>query len=182
MAGGQPVGGVVSAGDQAASGGQDGVAVGIGAQLGRRAVGHLHVGTRVATEADGAQVQERRPPLRAHPLAQLGRHRQHRLGGGAVDAGVAQVRPVAVRALDPAGGRAHADAQPVVLADEQQRQRQALMRTVQCGVDRAGGNGVVGRGVSEGAHGERIGGPRRLDAQARCAADGEGDAHGPGQV
>ena len=70
------------------------------------------------------------------------------------------------RGRDPAGRRGHRDAQAVVLADEQQRQRQALRHAVAGGVEGAGGRGVVERGVAEAADGHRVAAARPRAARA----------------
>ena len=89
---------------------------------------------------------------------------------------------MAVRRRDPVAGCPHADAEAVVLAHEEQWQRQPLVRAVQRRVHGAGGHRVVGRRITERAHDGRVVGPRRRHAQARCSADGERDTHGPGQM
>ena len=105
------------------------VGVPVRADLLRRAVGGLDVGARVAEEAHrragGARAGA---PVLADPVDEVRGDLEHGLrvvaGGGLV----AQRGPRAQRRLDPALRRAHADPEPVVLADEEQRQRQPLVR------------------------------------------------------
>jgi len=136
--------GLSSAGNQRTRGRHDWVARSIGAQFGGSAVRRLDIGSCVSAEADGTQMQEGRLSPRSHPIGELGRQCEHRLRVAAVDSFVAEMCSLRVRRRDPVGRRAHADSKPVVLADKQQRQRQALMRAMHGGVDRSGGDRVVG--------------------------------------
>jgi hypothetical protein len=152
---------------------------GVGGQVGGDVVAvtvaDLGVRSRVPAEADHRQVQE-------HGGAVVPGQR----GGGqrgVVDVG--EVGPVGVEVgdagpardggLDPAGRRAHADAQAVVLAHDQQRERQALVRAVPGGVERAHRGGVVDRGIAQAGHHDRVGGPAAGGAQPGGAALREGE-------
>ena len=63
----------------------------------------------------------------------------------------------------------------VVLADDQQRERQALVGAVPGGVERAHRGGVVHRGVTQAGHHDRVGGPAAGGAQPGGAAQREGE-------
>ena len=80
-----------------------------------------------------------------------------------------------VAASTQPGARAHADAEAVVLADDQQRERQALVGAVPGGVERAHRGGVVDRGVAQAGHHDRVGGPAAGGAQPGGAAQREGE-------
>ena len=142
--------------DQQPRGAEQRVARLRGGDVGRAAVGGLGVRAGVPAQPGHRQVQERRRP--ALPDMRRGGRR------GVVDVG--QIRAVRVEVRDagpsrqggphPAGRRPHADAEPVVLAYQQQRQRQALVGAVGGGVERASRGGMVHRGVTERAHHDRV--------------------------
>ena len=118
----------------------------------------------------------------AHPL---GRGQRGLVGGrgiGAVGLEPAQVGAFGVGGPDPAWRGAHADPEAVVLADEQERERQVLVGDAGGGVDGPGRRRVVGRRVAEAADGQRVGRPRGGHAEAVGAVDAEGDAEGARQV
>ncbi len=157
------VGGRYAAGHQLPSRGQQGIAGEIGLDRRRRPVADLGVRAGVPAVPDRPQMQEDRLPVGPHVGDRV---RDRRPRGGwfqPVSRVVAQTRTVAVRPLDPAGRRRHRDAQPVVLADEQDRDRQAAERGVQGGVDRADRGRVVRGGVAERAHHHGVGGIARID-------------------
>ena len=147
-----------------------------------RPVPGLRVGPGVAEEANSAQVEERGTAVGPDPLHDLAHGGDERRRIVALDPLVAQPGAMAVRRLDPTRRRPHADADPVVLADEQQRHRQLPVRGVRGGVDRSGRGGVVGRGVAEAAHDDRAGRPCELDAQLGSPAERERDPERPRQV
>ena len=122
----------LAADDEPARGAEDRVALVVGANGLRRAVGHLHVGARVAQVAHRAQVENRRPPMLADPPGKLARHPEHLCGVVPVRDLVADLLARGERRFDPARRRRDADPEPVVLAHEEQRQREALdTRSVQ---------------------------------------------------
>ena len=127
-------------------------------------------------------MQERGPPTGAHPVGGGGRGIERRGQIASVGAEIRQAFAVSVTLLDPAAGRLDADADPVVLADEQQRHRHALIRRVQRGVDRADRGGVVRRRVAEAAHRDRIVGPCAGHPELLGAGDGERDTEGARQM
>ena len=161
-----------SAGAEVAGVGEQRIAVAVGGQCGGRPVAGLHVGAGVAEIADRAQVQQRRPPVATHRLGQLARRRAGRTGLVAVGAEVADSGTLR-RARHPALRGRYRDADAVVLAHEQQRQRQALGGAVARGVQRSDCGGVVQRGVAERADGDRVVGPPGRDVQPLGARDRE---------
>ena len=84
--------------DEPPSGCEQRIALEVGAHGGRRAVGGLDVGARVAEVANGAQVKHRRPPGLAHPIGQSTR-------SGERGCGVVTVAPS--RSEGRRGSRAH---------------------------------------------------------------------------
>ena len=150
--------------------------------LGRAAVTDLRVAPGVAQEPHHLQVQERGRATGAH----VGRGRRGGVEAGrrvaAVGAEVAQRGPSGVRGRHPAVRSADADPQAVVLADQQQRHRQALIGRAAGGTDRADRRGVTGRGVPEAGHRDGVRGPRGRDAQLGGPPGGERDADRPRQV
>ena len=95
---------------------------------------------------------------------------------------VAEGRTGAERRLDPPRRRADADPEPVVLADEEERERQALVGQVRGAVQARLRGGVVDRGVAEAADDDRVRGPGRRDAELPRPLDRERDADGARQV
>ena len=150
--------------------------------LGLAPVRDLRVAAGVAEEAHQLQVQER------------GRAAGPHIGGcfrGGVKAGhrvasrraeVAESRPPGVRLGDPAAWSPDADPQAVVLADQQQRHRQALIGRPAGGVDSAGRRGVARRRVPEAGHRDGVRGPRGRDPQLGGPPDRERDPDGSRQV
>ncbi len=120
------------------------------------------------------QVQERGRPPFPHPRDRLQRGVVGLRQVATVGREVAEPRAVAVSAAHPAFGRAHADTQAVVLADQQQGQRQPLAGAVAGGVDGAGRGRVVDRGVAEVADDHSVGGPGAGDAEPLGPLDCEG--------
>src|ERR1700722_5960437 len=70
---------------------------------------------------------------------------------------IAPAWPAGQGGSDPARGRADADAEPVVLAHQQQRYRQALVGAVTRGVERTDGSRVIDRRVTEAGDHDRVG-------------------------
>jgi hypothetical protein len=162
-------------------GAQQRVAREVGADLALRPVRGLDVGPGVAHQPHGRQVQERGGTVRAHVLdgphgRVVGVGEVAAVGGEVLDAGTPRGR------LDPALGRLDADADAVVLADEQDRHPLALIGRVRGGVEPGQGGGVVERGVAEAAHGDRVLRPRAAHAERAGPLDGEGHADRPRQV
>jgi hypothetical protein len=174
--------GVATGGDERASGAQEWIAGMVGPELGRAAIAGFDVGAGVAQVSDGTQVEEPRPPGRTDEVGELGGRVVHRDGVGAVGRRVPQPGTVRERRLDPSGRRGHADAPPVVLADEQQRQRHPRVGRVARRVDRPLCGRVVRAGVAERADGERIGWPHGVEAEPPGTPDRERDPERPWQV
>jgi hypothetical protein len=151
--------------------------------LGLASVADLRVAAGVAQETHEAQVQER------------GRATGADVGGGfaaaasiagrrvaAVRAEVAQRGPPRVRGGHPAVRGADADPQAVVLADQQQRHRQALIGRAAGGVDRAGRRGVTREASPKLATVMASAGHGGRDAQLGGPPDRERDPDRPRQV
>ena len=115
----------------------------------------------------------------AHPGCELPRGLQDGRRVVAVGALDRELGPAVERLLDPGLGRRHADADPVVLADEQQRQRLALVGEVGGRVERGLRGRVIERRVAERAHDDRVERPLRIDVELTRPFDRERDAHGP---
>ena len=108
--------------DQQAGGGDQRVAFQVPVDLVAGPVGHLGVRPGVPHQPHHGQVQHGRAPL---VRAYNGRLRRRVEGGhqvAAVGRRVAQAGPGAEHGREPAVGRRHADPEPVVLADQEQRQ------------------------------------------------------------
>ena len=160
-------------GDQCPSCTEDRVTRLVLTNRGRRSVTRFDVGSGVPHEAHGAQVQERRSAAGAHLVSECGGGVEHGLRVRPVDQPVVQARSVTERRFDPARRGRDADPEPVVLTHQQQRDRQAAVGYVAGGVDRALGGRVVGAGIAERAHRERIGGPVGRHAESTRPADRE---------
>ncbi len=120
-----------------------------------------------------------RPPAVVHCGLHLG------VPGGQVEAiGVEIVQPrlVAEALGNPAVRRLHRDAQPVVLADEQDWRRQFLVGRPHRGVERRLRGSVIGRGVAERAQHDTVGGNRQRLRQSLATLDGQCRAQRFGQV
>ena len=76
---------------------------------------------------------------------------------------------------DPARGGLGADADAVVLADEQDRRRHTLVGGVDGGVDRSERGGVVRGRIAETADDDAVVGPRQCESELGGPVDGEGD-------
>ena len=158
------------------------IPVEIGGYLVGAAIGRLVVRTGMSHQPDHPQMQERRATVCTHPGGGGGRGVERRRHITAVGVEIPQPVTVSVGVLDPPSRRLDADADPVVLADEQQRHRHTLIRRVQRGVDGADRGGVVHRRVAEAAHRDGVVGPWAGHAQLPGARDGERDADGPRKV
>ncbi len=145
------------------------------------AVGGLDVGAGVAPQPDGRQVEEDRRPT-ATAGVDGGPDRLPDLVELAVGPDVGQVREVAERRRDPVARRVDRDAEPVVLAQEHDRDRAPPPVGVARRVDAGEGGGVVGRGVPEGAEDDAVGRDRERVAQPCRARDGERGADRLGRV
>ncbi|KMU65557.1 hypothetical protein STRNTR1_2063 [Stenotrophomonas maltophilia] len=142
-------------------------------QLRQRAPFHLEVGAGVPHQARGAQMQEGRPPRTPAVL-----HRRLHLGvsGGQVQTIGEEIveSRLATEALgNPAFRRLHRNAQPVVLADEQDRCRQLLVGRPHRGIERGLRGGMVGRGITERAQHDAVGGNRQRLPQPFATFDGQ---------
>ena len=96
-------------------------------------------------------------------------------------------RPVLERGLDPAARRPRRNADAIVLAQEDERHRRALIGGPGGGVERALRGRMVGRGVAEAGEHDRIARQRRVlelqhpgDADAERRADRLGQMRGDG--
>ena len=159
--------GVQPVASRCCGGAENRIAFGVGAHLDGCPIRAFDIGAGMSTEPHSSQVQERGLAGAAHPLGQVGCDLGDRNRIVAVDGDVAQVRARRERRLDPTRRCAHADPEPVVLADEHQRQRQPLVRAVRGGVERCRGDGVIGGRIAEAAHRDRVARPWRLHLQLR---------------
>ena len=133
-------------------------------------------------QADDAQVQEGGLSALPHPGGGLGRRLVDSGWIASVGGEVLQAGAVAVGGLDPAGRGADADPDPVVLADQQERQGKTLVGAVAGRVDRTGRRGVIGRGVAEAGDDHGVRRPSGGYAEAGRAVDRERDPDGTGQM
>ena len=127
-------------------------------------------------------MQECRLPPGPDPADRPGRRVVGRDRVAAVGRQVAQARPAPERRRHPSRRGGHADPDPVVLADQQQRDRDPLIGGVAGGVDRADGGGVAGRGVAERGQRYRVTRPPARHPQLGRPADAQRDAECAGQV
>ena len=126
-----------------ACGSEDRVAVVVGPHRLRRPVRHLGVRARVTEVAHRPQVQDRRPAPLADPGGELRGDPEHLGRIVPVRHLVAQLGPRRERRLDPTRRRRNADAETVVLADEEKWHRKTLERALSGGVE----GGLRGRVV-----------------------------------
>ena len=130
----------------------------------------------------GAQVQDgrpaRRPDLLDHRRGRL--QRRHRVG--AVDGGVGEAGSRRQRRLHPARRARDRDAPAVVLADDQQGQRQPGVHRVARGVEGAHSRGVVDRGVPQAGHDDGVLRPRSRDSESLGAVQRESQTDRSRQV
>ena len=146
------------------------------------AVQLLDIRAGVPEQADHAEVEDRGA---AGPADELDGRRRAVHGVGEVQAVPVEVLDARVgleAAGHPALGRADADPDPVVLADEEHGAGEVLVVAEGGGVEGRARGGVVGRGVAEGAHRDRVVRDRALLAQRLEAVDEEGRADGLGEV
>ena len=168
--------------DEPPGGLEERVALLLGEDHGRAPVRRLDVGSRMAHQAHHPQVQERRTTVLPHPGHGPVGCRQRGDQVAAVGLDVLQSRPAPVGGPDPAGGCADTDPDAVVLADEEQGHRDALVGGVDRRVDGPCRRGVVRRGVTEAAHRHRVGRPGPLHPEPAGALQGQGHPEGPRQV
>ena len=136
----------------------------------------------MAHQAHRPEVEERRTPVLPDPGHGPVGCRQRCDQVAAVGLDVLQSRAAPVGGADPAGGCAHADPDAVVLADEEQRHRDALEPGMDCRVDGPGCRGVVRRRVTEAAHRHCVVGPGTLHTELASALQGHCHAQCPRQV
>ena len=172
----------VTALDQRASGAEQRVARVVGLDRGRRPVGDLDVRAGVAHEPHGAEVEHGGGAPGAYGGQRLlGRLEQgDRVVAGCVE--VRDAREVLQHRGRPAPRRTRADAEAVVLADEQQRAVAVHVREVRRRVEGAGRRRVVDRGVAEAGDDQRVLRPRRLPAQHLRESQGEAEPDRARQV
>ncbi len=108
-------------GDEPTRGAEDRVALVVGPNRLWRPIRDLRVGAGVAQVADGLQVENRGASRLANPVGQLTRRAEHLRRIVTVGDGVADLLARGERGLDPARRAGNADAEPVVLAHEQER-------------------------------------------------------------
>ena len=156
-----------------ARGAEDGVALVVGANRLRRAIGHLRIRAGVTQVAHRSQVEHCRPTPLAHPRDEFARDAEHL--GRIVPVGdlVANLLPGGQRRFDPAGRAGHADPEAVVLAHEEQRQRKTLVGDLGRRIEGRLRRGVVERGIAEGAEDDGVVAPGTRHLQARGAVDGD---------
>ena len=148
----------------------------------RRAVRGLEIGAGVAQEAHRPQVEHRRMAVLADPARRAPAPSRAVAAGSSPSGARRELRPPVERLLDPALGRRDADPEAVVLADEEQRERRAVVREVRRRVERRLRGRVVERRVAERAHDDRVERPGALRRRAPRALDREGDPHGARKV
>jgi hypothetical protein len=162
--------------DSPSRGAQQRVTAVVRGDRGRASVADLRIAAGMRHEPHHPQVQERRSALRPHVLD----GRDGRVVAGrnvfAVGAEVLEAFSIAVRRGDPAVRCRHADAEPVVLADEQDGHRQPLVGGLARRVDRARGGGVIGRRITEAGDGDRVRRPLAGNPQLARPIDRERDA------
>ena len=145
-------------------------------------IGRFDVGAGVPEEPDGPEMQQPGRSRRADLLDEVGRDPERRDRVGAVGIGVGELWAVTERRLDPTARRRHADAETVVLADEEQRHRKACVCAVAGRVDGTLRSGVVGARIAERAHDDRVRGPRAVDTEPPRTTDRERHAEGTREV
>jgi hypothetical protein len=99
--------------DEEPCGGQDGVAGVVSGDVARRAVRGFVIGSGVAHQSHGVQVQEGWPTVSAYGISGRGRSGQGGWEVAAVRGEVGQSGAVGVGGFDPAGGCLGADADAV---------------------------------------------------------------------
>src|SRR6478735_6818335 len=118
-------------------------------------------------------MQERRLAVVAHPLGGAAGGGIDRWQVAAVGAEVGEAVAVSVVGVDPTLRCFGADANAVVFADVQQRERKPLVGSVNGGVDRTDRGRVVDRRVAETAHRDRVARPWRGDTDFGGSRNGE---------
>jgi hypothetical protein len=128
----------------------------------------------MAEEAHGLEMQEHRAALaaaerdracgRVEDLVELAR-----------GAHVGELRQLREAALDPVRRCRHRDADPVVLADQQQRERLAAAARIARRLEAGEGGGVVDGCIAERAAHDRVGGKRRGESESLRASVREGE-------
>ena len=142
----------------------------VGLDRRRRAVGDLDVRAGVAHEPHRAQVEHGGGAPGAHGGQRLLGRLQQGDRVVAVRVEVRDAREVLQHGRRPAPRRTRADAEAVVLADEQQRAVAVHVGEVRRRVERAGRRRVVDRGVAEAGDDHRVLRPRRLPGPAAFAS------------
>ena len=162
--------------DERGGGGEQRVALEVGGDLRAGAIGRLDVRAGMPHQPDGAEVEHGRPARLADGVDDCLRvaQRAHRLGP--VDRHVLELREPTQRPQDPSGRSRSADPDAVVLADEENGRRDAAVRHVGRGVERALGGRVVDRRVAERAHDDRVFGPWQPLAGVGRKAERVGEA------
>ena len=159
--------------DEPARGPEDRVALVVRTDRLRRPVRHLRVGARMAQVAHGPQMEHGRVPLLPNPVRQLARDRERHRRVASLHGLVAESRPRPERGLDPPGRGRHADPEAVVLAHEEERERQSLEGALSGRVESRLRARVVQRRVAEGAQDDRVVSPGTRDPEPRSAVDRE---------
>ena len=118
----------------------------------------------------------------AHPVCESPGSREHRPGVFTGRGFVPEVDPAGQRPRHPSLRRRNADPEAVVLADEEQRHGQVLVRCVARRVQRGLRGRVIQRRVTEAADDDRVGRPGALDAELAGPIDRDRDPDRPGQM
>ena len=162
--------------------GQKGITVVVRRDLGGRPVGALGVRPGVAHVSHGAQVKDGGATALADGGQRLGDDVEQRCRVRSVGVPVAEAGTACERGCRPPRRRLRAEADAVVLADEQDRAVELAVGQVGGRVEGPGGRRVVHRCVAEAAHHDRVRGPWSLVVDRSSQAEAVAEADGPGQV
>ena len=143
--------------------------------LGLRQICRRHISPGVAIKADGGQVQKHRLAAGAGKMRGLFDDSVGVVNIQTIGAKILKAGAVLETCRDPAFGRLGGNADAVVFAYKQQRQRDCLIRGPASGVEGPLCGGMVGRRIAKAAHDQRI---IRQNAVFRRATFGGGDGIG----
>ena len=163
--------------DEPARGAEDRVALVVGTNPLRRPVRDLRVRARVAQVAHRSQMEDGRSPPLAHPADELSHDAEHLGRVVAVCDLIADLVARGKRGLDPPWWRRNADPEPVVLAHEEERKREALKGDLRGRIERRLCCRVVERGIAERAEHDGVIPPGARHVEPRCAVDCERHPH-----
>ena len=128
----------------------------LGLDLLARQIGRRHVRAGVAVQPDRADVQERGFAAPAHMIGGFQRDPVGVVQVEPIAREIAQARLLRERVPDPADRRPGRDADAVILANEQQRQRDVLVAGPLRRIERALRGRVIGRRVAERTDDDRV--------------------------